>query len=148
MIKESEVEEAVGACKPVQLRFEGSDKAVAITLPSKAGDTGNLKDIVTACSPASFGRGGEDIFDESYRNAGKLDLDKFLTSFCPYTTGIIDVVSQLLLPNAIGSERRGVTSELYKLNTYSAPNGKFKVSLVHICIPGTIWTRRPPRKHS
>ena len=66
------------------------------------------------------------MLDDNYRKAGKLDTDQFLTSFCPYATGIIDVVTQLLLPNSTGGEPRAIKAELYKLNVYSAPGGKFK----------------------
>ena len=111
---------------PIQIRFGDSGSYNILTLPIKDADAGGVEALLAACSPASFGRGGQDVFDESYRRATKLDVEKFLSSFCPYTTGIMDVVAQLLLPSAVGSEPRGVKAELYKLNVYSAPSGMFK----------------------
>ncbi|KAI5236827.1 hypothetical protein E4T43_08378 [Aureobasidium subglaciale] len=54
--------------------------------------------LISSCEPAAFGRGGENVYDEQYRKATKLDVSDFCTDFCPYQTGIIDVVSQLLMP--------------------------------------------------
>lgn len=65
------------------------------------------------------------MLDETYCKASKLDVTEFLTDFCPYKIGIIDVISQLLLPN-VAEGPRGVEAELYKLNVYSGPSGRFK----------------------
>ncbi|KAK6858062.1 hypothetical protein PG995_005761 [Apiospora arundinis] len=87
----------------------------------------SLKRLVQHCQPATFGRGGKDVYDESYRRAGKMDPTAFCTTFDPYTAGIIDTVAQVLLPSVYDSvTHRGVRAELYKLNIYSAPSGKFK----------------------
>ncbi|KAF2771371.1 hypothetical protein EJ03DRAFT_268957, partial [Teratosphaeria nubilosa] len=80
--------------------------------------------LINACVPASFGRGGENVFDESYRRAGALSAEDFMTDFCPYEAGIIDIVTQLLLPPM--SKWRGIRAELYKLNVYNGPSGMFK----------------------
>lgn len=71
--------------KPIQIRFE-KDKGEALVVPVNDSSSPKLQELVSACSPASFGRGGEDVFDESYRKASKLDAEKFISSFCPYTT--------------------------------------------------------------
>ncbi|KAK7991459.1 hypothetical protein PG988_000253 [Apiospora saccharicola] len=100
-----------------------------LNLPSVtgAGDEASLKRLVEHCQPATFGRGGKDILDESYRRAGKMDPTAFCTTFDPYSTGIIDTVAQVLLPSVYDSAtHRGVRAELYKLNVYSGPSGKFK----------------------
>ncbi|KAK4893682.1 hypothetical protein LTR27_007929 [Elasticomyces elasticus] len=111
---------------PVQIRFGEVGKGSMIALPvNSEAQASELQSLIAACAPAAFGRGGEDVFDETYRKAGKLDTDQFMTDFCPYATGIIDVVAQMLLPSIPGRQR-GVKAELYKLNVYSGPSGKFK----------------------
>jgi hypothetical protein len=68
--------------------------------------------------PATFSRGGEDVHDEIYRKALKLDPSRFSTNFCPYEKGIVDMIARLLLPRYpfTFSEARTVKAELYKLN--------------------------------
>lgn len=61
------------------------------------------------------------------RQALELEATKFATNFCPYQTGIIDALAQLLLPQA-GHERsqphkHGIRAKLSGLNIYSAPDG-------------------------
>jgi hypothetical protein len=58
----------------------------------------DFEHLLKACQPASFGRAGEAVFDEKYRKAGKLDRSQFATNFCPYEAGMVDVVTQLLVP--------------------------------------------------
>ena len=91
--------------------------------------------LVKDCQPATFGFGGEDVFDEKIRKAGKLEAGQFSTSFNPYDFGIVDTVAQALLPGIIrpafqdkniSTEHWGVVAELYKLNVYSAPSDMFK----------------------
>jgi hypothetical protein len=107
--------------KPVHIRFGESGLGRKLVLPA-AYDSAELQQLVQACSPASFGRNGKDVHDPSYRKAGKLDTTDFATTFCPYESGIIDVVNQVLVTNP----RWGTRAELYKLNMYSAPSGFFK----------------------
>ncbi|KAK2594342.1 hypothetical protein QQS21_007943 [Conoideocrella luteorostrata] len=72
--------------------------------------------------PATFGRGGQDIYDESYRKALQMDPTAFCTTFDPYSVGIIDAVAQVLLPSAFNSStHRSVRAELYKLNVTLNP---------------------------
>ena len=82
---------------PVQVRFGESGKGVTAVFPTNT-SSAELAELITACEPAPFGRGGKEVFDEEYRQAGKLDTTAFATSFCPYQAGIIDVVTQLLVP--------------------------------------------------
>ncbi|KAF8692602.1 hypothetical protein AX14_002451, partial [Amanita brunnescens Koide BX004] len=75
-----------------------------------------ISNLVNACEPATFGFKGENVYDESYRRAGKLDC----TSFRP----LLDI-SKL---NLIGIIRDGLShgleaqkpirAELYNLNIY------------------------------
>jgi hypothetical protein len=106
-----------------------SQHKVVLPLDPNSDDTQSsaLAKLLDACAPASFGRGGEDIIDESYRKAGKLDTTKFVTDFCPYSTGIVDTIAQAFTSNVTGGvSRSGVLAKLYKLNVYSAPSGHFK----------------------
>lgn len=111
--------------KPVQIRFSARGAGDLLTLPADADKPDLLNKLLAGCQPATFGRGQQDILEESYRKASKLDTTAFVTDFCPYAAGIIDVVAQLLLPK-VADDVRGVRAELYKLNVYSAPSGKFK----------------------
>lgn len=86
------------AIDSVHLRFGESGKGTTLTLPLSSTSSEHLDALVKACQPASFGRGNEEVLDESYRKAGKLDRAAFATTFFPYEAGIVDVVSQLLVP--------------------------------------------------
>lgn len=92
----------------------------------------SLDELVQDCSPATFGRDGENVFDENIRKAGVLGAASFSTNFNPYDFGIVDAVAQELLPGLVRAgkqsvvERWGVIAELYKLNVNSAPSGMFK----------------------
>ncbi|ROW00396.1 hypothetical protein VMCG_07319 [Cytospora schulzeri] len=71
--------------------------------------------------------GAADVYDESYRKATKLDPSRFSSTFNPYEVGIVDTIAQTLLPTLRHLQQtRTVKAELYKLNFYSAPSGKFK----------------------
>ena len=69
-----------------------------------------------ACQPASFGRGGEDVLDESYRKAGKLDASAFATPLVPERTDLARIVRDFLLEGE--DNKLDVMMELYKLNIY------------------------------
>ncbi|KAK4496222.1 hypothetical protein PRZ48_012202 [Zasmidium cellare] len=130
--------------EPVQIRFGESGKGVTLTLPTekkhsntpspsfeqtdgRSGVSHELQQLLKACAPATFGRNGDEVHDEAYRKAGKLDTTAFTTSFCPYQLGIMDVVQQVLMPyNWIRKGNLGIRAELYKLNAYSGPSGLFK----------------------
>ncbi|KAI0697216.1 hypothetical protein C8T65DRAFT_582830 [Cerioporus squamosus] len=76
----------------------------------------SLDALEAACEAASFGRNQETVLDESYRKAGKMDVDKFSLVFDADRSGLIDVVKTGLL---IGKEeKKEVRVELYKLNVY------------------------------
>ncbi|KAL2222651.1 hypothetical protein M432DRAFT_595402 [Thermoascus aurantiacus ATCC 26904] len=110
-----------------------------------------LRQLVTDCSPATFGKGNKDVLDPSYRMAGKLDPDRFSSSFHPANFGIVENIEQILLPsvstdleNAL--QFRRLTADLYKLNVYSGPSGTFRkhvdtprsssqIGLLVVCLP-------------
>ncbi|GKZ24416.1 hypothetical protein AbraIFM66951_010492 [Aspergillus brasiliensis] len=130
---------AAGLTSPrVQVVHWGADhdstaQRLTLPVPTEASDSSihAIQGLVDACQPASFGRGGQDILDPEYRRAGKLEPDRFLTSFHPADFGIIEIIEQILLPG-INSETenplqfRRLKAELYKLNVYSGPSGHFR----------------------
>ncbi|KAJ4182069.1 hypothetical protein NW767_013962 [Fusarium falciforme] len=106
---------------PVTLRWDPRDPKTPaahckLDFPIEESSADNLDRLLADMEPASFGRGGEHVYDESYRKASKMDPSRFTTNFCPYTSGIISVVSQLLLPNPLSEKQRTLKAELYKLN--------------------------------
>ena len=75
-----------------------------------------LRDLEQACAPATFGRNQEDVLDETYRKAGKMDASAFLARFDAERSGLMRVVHTGLLAGK--EERRAIRTELYKLNVY------------------------------
>ncbi|KAF9219154.1 hypothetical protein BS17DRAFT_804538 [Gyrodon lividus] len=59
------------------------------------------------CQPATFGL---NVFDETYRKAGKMDLDAFLTLFDPRRLGIHDVIDSELLASVTRAYQDRVAS--------------------------------------
>lgn len=113
---------------PVVLRWDNVDKTITrrVELPQVPGQGNELEMLLKDSQPATFGLGGVDVLDESYRKASKLDNTEFATSFNPYDYGIVDTIAQILFPSVdndstgdLGLELRGVRAELYKLNVGS-----------------------------
>jgi hypothetical protein len=77
-----------------------------------------LEQLAQACESASFGLSDEDILDETYDTAGKMDSDLFSTPLVPKQTDLVKVMRGYLLEGA-GSARK-LKVELYKLNVYVA----------------------------
>lgn len=72
----------------VQLRYGPQDAGKHLTLPTAASPSGivgaaALQDLLSACAPATFGLGGQDVLDETYRKAIKLPPTEFLTDSAP-----------------------------------------------------------------
>jgi hypothetical protein len=82
----------------VQVRSGPSGNGYTVIFNKDGPSRKDFTHLLMACQPASFGRAGEAVLDEEYRKAGKLDRSEFATTFCPYEAGIIDVVTQLLVP--------------------------------------------------
>jgi hypothetical protein len=72
----------------VQIRFGEYGKGFSVVLPGSDSTSEGVKELLSACLPASSGRSGEAVLDEEYRKAGKLDEKDFATNFCvrPHTT--------------------------------------------------------------
>ena len=87
---------------------------------SKATD-GDLEALAQACDPATFGKNDEDVLDETYRKAGKLDEAHYSTTFDPYSTGLMGALSNRLInKRASTSEPALIRAERYKINVYGA----------------------------
>ncbi|KAH8882268.1 hypothetical protein GQ53DRAFT_701013 [Thozetella sp. PMI_491] len=129
--------------EPVTLRWDPHDASATVSshrkltfpLGADVNSQATLDGLIADMAPASFGRGGEDVYDETYRKALKLDPSRFSTNFSPYTSGIVDAIAQMLLPSYRIGSKRGVKAELYKLNVsrcstmvrvYEGPSGHFR----------------------
>lgn len=105
---------------PFALRWDTKKAVDKLCFPlhtdNKAGMV-NLRRLLKDCQPATFGHKGEDVLDESYRKTIKMDRSAFSVDFCPYEMGIVDTITQVLLPN-VGRDvaTKSVRAELYKLN--------------------------------
>lgn len=69
-----------------------------------------------ACQPATFGRDQQDVLDEEYRKAGKLDLTQFSSKLDLVGTRIMETVNSHLVDASKGDVF--LRPELYKLNVY------------------------------
>lgn len=108
---------------PPTIRFGPNGTGSVLTFPPTPDDD-TFKKLLAACDPATFGVGGTEVHDEAYRKASKLDATQLCTDFCPYSTGMVDIINQLLIPS-VGAHR-SVRVEFYKLNIYSGPSDHFK----------------------
>ncbi|KAJ4319051.1 hypothetical protein N0V94_004103 [Neodidymelliopsis sp. IMI 364377] len=120
LIKEVTNAHEESIASPVTIRWDSSDGVEKLQLPLSTDSTASnepLLKLITATQPASFGYNGEDIIDESYRKATKLEPSAFSVDFCPYAVGIIDTIGQTLLPLP-NRNFQGIRAELYKLNVY------------------------------
>ena len=66
---------------PVVVRWSGEHSK--LTLPLEENENPAFLDLLQNCSPATFGRDGEEVLDQAYRKAGKLDNSQFCTNFNP-----------------------------------------------------------------
>lgn len=94
--------------RPVDIRFGPNGDGVLLRLPEKNTSSQEFHKLLAACQPASFGLGNKNVLDEEYRKAGKLDCTDFATTFCPYAAGIVDLVTQLLVPHTNQTQHFGV----------------------------------------
>ena len=80
-----------------------------------------LEHLAEACDPATFGVGGEDVYDETYRKAGKLDKNDFAIGFDVNRSDLAHIIrSELLVEHGEGSSSDEIIFELYKLNVYGS----------------------------
>ncbi|KAF9440409.1 hypothetical protein P691DRAFT_780089 [Macrolepiota fuliginosa MF-IS2] len=79
--------------------------------------------LLDACDPATFGRGPENVLDETYRKAWKLDEGDFSWCFNPDSGKFVGRLAQGLCP--WDPMNKGIRAEPYKLNVYGQ-GGFFK----------------------
>ncbi|OSD03828.1 hypothetical protein PYCCODRAFT_1458386, partial [Trametes coccinea BRFM310] len=89
-----------------------------------------LQHLAETCDPATYGLGGEDVFDETYRKAGKLDARHFSLNWSPAQAGLLDIVRDQLFFETVSrripsGKATTIRAELYKLNVYG-PQSFFK----------------------
>ena len=101
----------------VQLK-QGSDEWAGVVFPGA--DEAASQQLLSACSVASFGMGSKKVTDKSYRDAFKLEPDRFATTFQLCDTPILGEIQMLMVPDVCA-----IRADLYKLNIY-APGGHFK----------------------
>ncbi|TFK73714.1 hypothetical protein BDN72DRAFT_893677 [Pluteus cervinus] len=77
-------------------------------------DVENLQALTDACTPAKFGRGNQDVYDESYRKARKMNTKDFMMAFDP--SPIVKSIRQTLLDGE--DQSANLELELYQLNVY------------------------------
>ncbi|TEB18382.1 hypothetical protein FA13DRAFT_1745966, partial [Coprinellus micaceus] len=82
-----------------------------------------IQRLVEASERATFGRNNEDVLDESYRKAWKMDISQFASQFDVSKTGILDIVHDQLLHYS--KSTKNLEAHLYKLNVYG-PGSFFK----------------------
>ncbi|KZT69557.1 hypothetical protein DAEQUDRAFT_765397 [Daedalea quercina L-15889] len=75
-----------------------------------------LKVLSDSCDKATFGLAQEDVHDESYRKAGKLDNADFAMHFNVVEAGLLEVISDELFEGK--KKKAPICAELYKLNVY------------------------------
>ncbi|KAI0352550.1 hypothetical protein OH77DRAFT_1408736 [Trametes cingulata] len=86
-----------------------------------------LQHLAQTCDPATFGVDQMDVYDETYRKAGKLDRRDFSLNFVPQEAGVLEAVRAELLVEGRKSTDN-IRAELYKLNVYG-PGSFFKAHM-------------------
>jgi len=76
--------------------------------------------LLETCQPATFGRDAQDVLDESYRKAGKLDRKDFALNIDLVSSNLLDKVHDALF-GWEAHTRGDIRAELYKLNVYGEP---------------------------
>ncbi|KAI9061871.1 hypothetical protein FKP32DRAFT_1575007 [Trametes sanguinea] len=109
--------------------FYGKDESARRINLSRA-TAEQLQHLAETCDPATFGVDGQDVYDETYRKAGKLDARHFSLNLSPAQVGLLDIVRDHLLvetaSRAISPDQyNNIHAELYKLNVYG-PQSFFK----------------------
>ncbi|KAJ7058384.1 hypothetical protein C8F01DRAFT_1027084 [Mycena amicta] len=84
-----------------------------------------LEKLAAACQKATFGAEHGDVLDETYRKAGKLDVENFSARLDVASSGILDAISPELLVSQDAQDDRVIRAEMYKLNVYG-PGSFFK----------------------
>ena len=121
--KSSSTSSSSSSAGPIVVHWNRPDGTIGnVEIPPKDGDTTAIDALVDDCAPAYFGHKGKDVYDEKVRKAKAMDKTSFTTNICPYVLGIVDRITQILLPSVDGMGLDGagngkiIRAELYKLN--------------------------------
>lgn len=101
----------------------------ASCLPLVNPDTSLLEKLSDACQKATFGLNKKDVLDESYRKAGKMDINNFAINFNPERLNLIKNIRH----NLFADDKRDIRAELYKLNVYGMCSFNFPESIRLMC---------------
>jgi hypothetical protein len=113
---------------PIKLLFEGPGHSV--TFPLSSSD--NINPLLDACKQASFGRGGEEVLDPSYRRALVLHATSFAiapaSAIDPCGLGILSQIREALVSSSSATDvdidgkkvhkEQRIAARLDKLNVY------------------------------
>lgn len=103
-----------------------------------------LQHLAESCDVATFGVKNENVHDESYRKAGKLNTEHFSVGFDPMGTGLIDVIQTELMEKDRDSP--SIRAERYKLNVYGkSQTAQLSFKLANPCVDRQ--DRAPSSKH-
>ena len=100
---------------PTAHRASASDRCIDLS----GATADELDALEKACQPAPFGCNDQTAFDDSYRKAGKMEVDDFMLEFDAERAGLIEIIRSFLFHGA--EEEKFIMAELYKLNVYGAP---------------------------
>ncbi|KAK0489367.1 hypothetical protein IW261DRAFT_1641573 [Armillaria novae-zelandiae] len=92
---------------------DSAARAINLAHPTDA----ELNTLAEACKPAPFGRDSEEVLDDTYRKALKLDTILFATALDLQMTKILDQI-RVDLMDGVKSTQKRIRPELYKLNVY------------------------------
>lgn len=87
--------------EPLQIHFGNLDTGKLLTLPTDAQHEQTFSKFLAASAP--FACAGKEIVDENYHKSGKLVVDAFLTSLCPYQASVFTEI----ISSEIADERTG-----------------------------------------
>ncbi|KAF8630097.1 hypothetical protein AX17_005495 [Amanita inopinata Kibby_2008] len=96
------------------LFYGGDENACRLNLQRPPEDS--LRRLTDACDPATFGVGNENVYDESYRKAGKLSSKAFRPFLDLTNLGLPNLIRDRLLRGQ--AAKKLVRAELYNLNIY------------------------------
>ncbi|KAF9441611.1 hypothetical protein P691DRAFT_715038 [Macrolepiota fuliginosa MF-IS2] len=103
--------------EPEKKLFYEQQDGTSTSLELGSATVAQAEDLSNACQPATFGLNHEDVLDETYRKAGKLDAGDFAWLFSPsdrddFTHKLVSGLFPWRAPD------KGFRFELYKLNVY------------------------------
>ncbi|KAJ7488395.1 hypothetical protein FB451DRAFT_1025219, partial [Mycena latifolia] len=78
----------------------------------------DLAELLAACQKATFGVDQKVVLDETYRKAGKMDLNKFAARLDVVASGLLAAMTPYILQGQDLEVDKALMAEMYKLNVY------------------------------